>query len=88
MEKGYKGEKRRKQQGEQGGIKNGQKNHAMYICKCSVCAKNNRVLNYAIACTYDNNQDEYHLMDNDNWNECRLVYNNIRMNVISNLNSV
>ena len=40
------------------------------------------------SCTYDNNQDEYRLVDNDNWNECRLVYNNIRMNVISNLNSV
>jgi hypothetical protein len=62
----------------------------MYICKCNVCAKNNRVLNYAITCTYDNdnNQDECRLVDNDNWNECRLAYNNVRMNVISNLNSV
>jgi hypothetical protein len=86
--RGTRGGREEKQQGEQGEIKKGQKNHAMYICKCSACAKNNRVLNYAIACTYDNNQDEYRLMDNDNWNECRLVYNNTRMNVISNLNSV
>jgi hypothetical protein len=75
--RGAKGSREEKQQGEQGEVKKGQKNHAMYIRKCNVCAKNNRVLSYAITCTYDN-----HL------NECRLVYNNIRMNVISNLNSV
>ncbi len=51
------------------------------------------------SCTYSNNQNECHLVydnnqngcrlvGNDNWNECRPVYNNIRMNAISNLNSV
>ncbi len=39
--RGTKGSREEKQQGEQGEVKKGQTNHAMYICKCSVCAKNN-----------------------------------------------
>ncbi len=34
--RGTKGSREEKQQGEQGEVKKGQKNHAMYICKCSV----------------------------------------------------
>jgi hypothetical protein len=63
--KGTKGSKRGNSKGSKGKLKRGQSNHAMYICNCNVCVENNRVLNYAITCTYDNNQ-----------NECRLVYNN------------
>jgi hypothetical protein len=68
--RGTKGSKKGNSKGSKGKLKRGRKNHAMYICKCSVCAKNNRVLNYAITCTYDNNQNERRLVYNNNLNEC------------------
>ncbi len=35
-------------QGEQGDWEEGERNHAMYICNCNMCIKNNRTLNDAI----------------------------------------
>ncbi len=42
--RGTKGRREGNSKGSKGKLKESKSNHAMYICKCNVCAKNNQVL--------------------------------------------
>ncbi len=75
--RGTKGSERGNSKGSKGELKRGQNNHAMYICNCNVCAKNDRVLDML---------SRVH-MTITRMNVV-LYIRIIRMNVISNLNSV
>jgi hypothetical protein len=62
--------KRGNSKGSKGKLKRGQRNHAMYICSCNVCVKNNWVLNMLSTCTYSNSLNECRHVYNNNPNEC------------------
>ncbi len=53
------------QQGEQGELGRGKRDHATYICNCNMCKRITRRRMMLLSCTYNNGQDE-----------CRFVYNN------------